>query len=216
MAGKRLSDNNAVTSESPLLSTDSLVVANPGEDRILSFAELTRILHVGVEGVESVRFASESDLAAVTNPENAKYRFHNGQIQFFNTDDSQWYTVSITVSGGKKLSWGDYSAVAVNNQGVIQYPANFIAANNIISVDGGSLKALTPGSGIIGSSYNGTTPRTWSIDQELIRSIVSSIIGEVAADNLVFVAPTGEHIKITAEVINGVAVLNPQIIENDE
>lgn len=213
MAGKRLVENNQVSSESPLLGSDFFVVANVGEDRIISFAELTRILHAGVDDIESYKFVSDEDLASITQPENAKYRFNNGKIQFYNDDDSQWYDLKISTSGGRTLSWGNYKAVSVNSAGVIQEPSNFIAANNIVTINGsgGHLKSLQAGTGIIGDDYDGTAEQTWNIDETYITNIVKNLL-----DDLTLTAPTGERVKISVAVIDGVPVLNPEIVNDNE
>lgn len=139
MAGKRLMDNTAVDANNPLLSTDKFVVAND-TDRVMTFAELARILHDGVDGIETVKFASDEDLAAFTTPENAKYRFKDGEIQFFNGDANKWVSLKFVSSSGAVLKWAvggaEYRAVSVNANGEIVEPSNFIKANKIVTEDG--------------------------------------------------------------------------------
>ena len=214
MAGKRLSDNNSATQASPILPSDSFVLANPNEDRTMSFTELTRILHDGADGVESLKFVADSDLAAITTPENAKYRFHDGEIQILNEDDSQWYSLRISASGGRALSWGDCRALVLNSQGLIQTPANFLQANNIVTIEGG-LKTLSPGSGILGENYNGTSAKTWSLDQAFLKNLVNECLSKFEFNSLILKAPSGEKVKISAKVVNGIPVLNPEILGDE-
>ena len=43
-------------------------------------------------------------------------------------------------------------------------PKNWAKANDIVTSSGGVLKSLTPGKGLSGQPFNGTTPLTWSLN----------------------------------------------------
>lgn len=214
MAGKRLSDNTAVDANNPLLSNDKFVVANSTEDRIISFAELTRILHEGVDGISSVQFASNSELGAITNPSAGKYKISGGKIYYFNDDDSGWYELKVIGTNGKTLTWGAYRAVSVDSTGAIASPANFIAANNIVTVGGGKLAKLKAGSGLIGQDYNGDVERTLSIDTNLIDARIALAISAAlsTARPQIKMSVDGQTVQFTVQIKNGVPTLKGEII----
>lgn len=213
MAGKRLSDNNPANSDNPIFSDDMFVLANAAEDRVMSFAELTRILHEGVDFDGAVRFVSDEDLKEITQPENSKYRFSGGELQFLNADDSQWYAISVRTSGGRTLKWrtengDDIRAVSVDGNGEIIEPANFIAANKLVTANGGQLAAIKAGSGLIGGDFNGSAERSWRLDEEYVRGLVASVVEQPSFIRAV----TGELVQIKCRVVNGIPQFFGEII----
>ena len=211
MAGKRLMDNTAVDANNPLLSTDKFVVANE-TDRVMTFAELARILHDGVDGIEAIRFASDADLAAFTTPENAKYRFRDGEIQFFNSDANKWVSLKFEASTGAVFKWvldgTQYRAVSVNAQGEIAEPSNFIKANKIVTADGGQLAAIKAGSGLIGADYNGAAAQEWKLDEAFLKTFVGK-----ATESLKFIrADSGELVALKCRIKNGVVQFYGEIV----
>lgn len=211
MAGKRLMDNAAVDANNPLLSTDKFVVAND-TDRVMTFAELARILHDGVDGIEAVKFASDEDLAAFTAPENAKYRFKDGEIQFFNDDANKWVSLNFVSSSGAVLKWviggAEYRTVSVNANGEIAEPSNFIKANKIVTADGGQLAPIKAGSGLIGADYNGATTQEWKLDEVFLKTF----IGNTTESQKFIRADSGELVALKCRIKNGVVQFYGEII----
>lgn len=211
MAGKRLMDNAAVDANNPLLSTDKFVVAND-TDRVMTFVELARILHDGVDGIESVKFASDEDLAAFTAPENAKYRFKDGEIQFFNDDANKWVSLNFVSSSGAVLKWviggAEYRAVSVNANGEIAEPSNFIKANKIVTADGGQLSPIKAGSGLIGADYNGATTQEWKLDEVFLKTF----IGNTTESQKFIRADSGELVALKCRIKNGAVQFYGEII----
>lgn len=211
MAGKRLMDNAAVDANNPLLSTDKFVVAND-TDRVMTFAELARILHDGVDGIEAVKFASDEDLAAFTAPENAKYRFKDGEIQFFNDDANKWVSLKFVSSSGAVLKWviggAEYRTVSVNANGEIAEPSNFIKANKIVTADGGQLAPIKAGSGLIGADYNGATTQEWKLDEVFLKTF----IGNTTESQKFIRADSGELVALKCRIKNGVVQFYGEII----
>ena len=211
MAGKRLMDNAAVDANNPLLSTDKFVLAND-TDRVMTFAELARILHDGIDGIESVKFASDEDLAAFTAPENAKYRFKDGEIQFFNDDANKWVSLNFVSSSGAVLKWviggAEYRTVSVNANGEIAEPSNFIKANKIVTADGGQLAPIKAGSGLIGADYNGATTQEWKLDEVFLKTF----IGNTTESQKFIRADSGELVALKCRIKNGVVQFYGEII----
>lgn len=211
MAGKRLMDNAAVDANNPLLSTDKFVVAND-TDRVMTFVELARILHDGVDGIEAVKFASDEDLAAFTAPENAKYRFKDGEIQFFNDDANKWVSLNFVSSSGAVLKWviggAEYRTVSVNANGEIAEPSNFIKANKIVTADGGQLATIKAGSGLIGADYNGATTQEWKLDEVFLKTF----IGNTTESQKFIRADSGELVALKCRIKNGVVQFYGEII----
>lgn len=211
MAGKRLMDNAAVDANNPLLSTDKFVVAND-TDRVMTFVELARILHEGVDGIEAVKFASDEDLAAFTAPENAKYRFKDGEIQFFNDDANKWVSLKFVSSSGAVLKWviggAEYRTVSVNANGEIAEPSNFIKANKIVTADGGQLAPIKAGSGLIGADYNGATTQEWKLDEVFLKTF----IGNTTESQKFIRADSGELVALKCRIKNGVVQFYGEII----
>ena len=211
MAGKRLMDNAAVDANNPLLSTDKFVVAND-TDRVMTFAELARILHDGVDGIEAVKFASDEDLAAFTAPENAKYRFKDGEIQFFNADANKWVSLNFVSSSGAVLKWviggAEYRTVSVNANGEIAEPSNFIKANKIVTADGGQLAPIKAGSGLIGADYNGATTQEWKLDEVFLKTF----IGNTTESQKFIRADSGELVALKCRIKNGVVQFYGEIV----
>lgn len=211
MAGKRLMDNAAVDANNPLLSTDKFVVAND-TDRVMTFVELARILHDGVDGIEAVKFASDEDLAAFTAPENAKYRFKDGEIQFFNDDANKWVSLNFVSSSGAVLKWviggAEYRTVSVNANGEIAEPSSFIKANKIVTADGGQLAPIKAGSGLIGADYNGATTQEWKLDEVFLKTF----IGNTTESQKFIRADSGELVALKCRIKNGVVQFYGEII----
>ncbi len=213
MAGKRFTDNNSITADNPILFDDYLVIGNTVEDRKISYAELTRILHSGVDFDGAVRFVSVEDLKEISEPENAAYRFHDGKIQFLNVDDEQWYTLSICTSGGRTLKWAtlagaEIRAVSVDSNGVIVEPPNFVKANKIVTADGGQLSKLKAGKGIIGDDYNGSGEKTWDLDEVYL----TKFIGKATESAKIIRADSGELVALKCRIVAGVPQFYGEII----
>ncbi len=213
MAGKRFTDNNPVDSDNPILPDDFFVIGNVVEDRKMSFAELTRVLRNGADFDGTMRFVSLDDLKEITEPENASYRFHEGKFQFLNADDSQWYSLSISTSGGRTLKWKSESgteirALSVDQNGVIIEPANFINANKFVTAHGGQLQNLKAGKGIIGDDFNGSTEKTWALDEVFLTKFIGN-----ATESLKFIrADSGELVALKCRIVGGIPQFYGEIV----
>lgn len=213
MAGKRFTDNDSVNSNNPILPDDVFVIGNVAEDRKMTYAELCRLLHSGADFDGALKFVSVEDLKTVVEPENATYRFHNGDIQFLNADDSQWYTLSVRTSGGRTLQWqsdggAKIRAVSVDANGAVLEPSNFIKANKIVTADGGQLAPLKAGSGLIGANYNGAAAQEWKLDEAFLTKFVGK-----ATESLKFIrADGGELVALKCRIKNGVVQFYGEVI----
>lgn len=206
MAGKRLSDNNQVElNGSGFEATDALVVCNSNEDRKLLFVDLLKALANGTNLDGGFTFATSEQLNEFTSPNGGRYKIENGEIKQLNKDDGQWYTIAVAKSGGKTLNWGNLFAVSVNNDGKIEYPTNFVQANNLVTSDGGQLKELKSGSGIIGNPFNGSTSQIWRIDDEYVKRL--------AQQASLIRADTGELVEMKCRIVNGVPQFYGKVVD---
>lgn len=209
MAGIRPSSKPRISADNPISDGDALFVTNEAGDKNIDFSTLQIALRdgTGLEGdqKDNLTFATKAQMAQALIPAEGKYKISEGQILLLNPDDGLWYALQPAKSGGKTLSWksseGDsLEALSVNSAGIIEYPQNFIAANKIVTATGGQLSPLKAGSGLIGQDYNGSSSKTWKLDESYIGSIFASLI----FDKLKFSAPTGEIVEMSVKVSDGV------------
>jgi hypothetical protein len=209
MAGKRLSDNNQVElNGSGFQATDAFVICNENEDRKLLVIDLLKALANGTNLDGGFTFATSEQLKEFTSPNGGRYKIENGEIKQKNQDDNGWYTIAVAKSGGKTLNWGNLFAVSVNKDGEIEYPTNFVQANNLVTSDGGQLKYLKSGSGIIGDPFNGSTSPTWCIDDEYVR--------QIAQQTRLIRADSGELVEIKCRIVNGVPQFYGKVVDDEQ
>ena len=224
MAGTRPSDKPHISAGSPLAENDAIFISNPAEDRNLDFEMLQKMLRDGT-GLETaadkdnLTFPTRREFTVVTTPDGGSYRISNGKIEFLNPDDSQWYTIAVAKSGGKTLKWKTtdgtpLEAVSVNSAGVIQYPANFISANNIVTSTGGQLAAISAGAGLVGQSFNGTSAKTWIVDSSWVTAIANAAITAALANlnSLKLKTADNSTVELRVKIKNGVPTLSPTIV----
>ena len=213
MAGKRLSDNNPIEiNGSGFQAGDAFPVCHENEDRKLYILDLLKALRDGKNLEGGCTFATSAQLSEFVAPDGGTYKIEDGQLKQLNQDDGQYYTIAVAKNGGKTLKWNNLFAVSVNANGQIQYPENFASINGLVTAENGQLKNLNAGVGLIGYSYNGGTETTWKLDLEFLSAFVNSIVSQ----RQLLKAPTGESIKLSARVIDGVAVIEPEIVEESE
>lgn len=180
MAGKRLYENSNIepgNSQRSFRKGERFVLTNdnPHEDRNLEVVSLLKALRDGTGLEGGFTFTTTERLNEVLTPSGGKYKIENGEIKYWNSDDSQWYTIAVSTSGGDTLKWkDDRFAVSVDNSGKVQYPTNFIKANSIVTADGGQLKSIKAGTGLVGTAYNGAKEQTWTLDSSFVESMINS------------------------------------------
>lgn len=214
MAGKRLHQNDSITlAKNKFKEGDALVVCND-IDRKIGITEFIKALAQGTDLEGGFTFATSEQLDTLISGDN--YRINNGKIEFYNSDDSQWYTINITKSS-KVLSWDDKEAVSVNSDGVIQHPSNFITANKLVTADGGQLKSISAGTGLIGDNFNGKEDKTWKLDWEAVEDKINSIVATAKNELMATIkaqsyitADNGEHVEIKARIIEVDGIKVPQ------
>ncbi len=145
MAGKRLYDiTKSSISEEGFNSTDSFVITNESDDKIIRIYDFIKALRDGgYNGFEEdIRFVTPDKIDEIVLPKKGKYKIENGQIYLLNEDNSNWYSIAIGNSNGDTIKWISnkkaYNTVSVNDEGIIEYPSNFIKANKIMTIDGDS------------------------------------------------------------------------------
>ena len=211
MAGKRLSDNNAVELNGNALKTsDAFVITSAEEDRILAVLDLQKVMRdgSGLEGEDkdNLTFFTKAQAAEITAPSEGLYKIEGGEIKSLG-DDGQWYCVLVSKSG-KALSWGGVFSVSVDANGVVQFPQNFVKANNLVTATGGQLSALKAGVGIVGDSFNGSQPATWKIDSEWVKTLIQN----TQSREPVLTADGGEKVKLKCRVTNGIPQFYGEVV----
>lgn len=234
MAGKRLHDNNAIVlngeNGDSFKENDAIVICN-NQDRKINVLEFLKALANGTGLSEGFTFATSEQLNSVIT--GTKYKIENGELKYYNASNSQWYTINVVNTNGDTIKWSKdteengFYAVSVNDNGVIQYPSNFITANKIVTADGGQLKSIKAGDGLIGTDYNGNSEQTWQLDWESVQTKINDAIATLNKKlmatikaNSYVTADNGEQVAIKARIIeiDGMKVpqFYPEIITETE
>ena len=217
MAGKRLKDNDSITlSKNKFKEGDAFIVCNE-IDRKIGITEFLKALAQGTGLEGGFTFATSEQLNKLFGGASGNnYRIKDGKLEFYNSGDSQWYTINITKSS-KVLSWDDKEAVSVNSNGVIQHPSNFITANKLVTADGGQLKSMSAGTGIIGDDFNGKEDKTWKLDWSAVENKINTIVTTAKSELMATIkaqsyitADNGEHVEIKARIIEVDGIKVPQ------
>jgi hypothetical protein len=145
MAGKRLYDiTKSSISEVGFNGTDSFVITNESDDKIIRIYDFIKALRDGEYNgfEETISFVTPDTVDAIKTPNNGKYKIEDGQIYLLNEDNDKWYSIAVANSNGDTIKWISkekaYNTVSVNDEGIIEYPSNFIKANKIMTIDGDS------------------------------------------------------------------------------
>lgn len=231
MAGKRLYENNAIAlNGESFKENDAIVICNK-QDRKIDVIEFLNALANGTGLSKGFTFATSTQLNSVIT--GTKYKIENGELKYYNASNSQWYTINVVNTNGDTIKWrkdtegNNFYAVSVNDNGVIQYPSNFITANKIVTADGGQLKSIKAGTGLIGYNYNGNSEQTWKLDWESVQAKINEAIAKLKAELLATIkansyvtAENGERVAIKARIIeiDGMKVpqFYPEIITETE
>lgn len=232
MAGKRLHDNNAIVlNGDPFKEDDAIVICNQ-QDRKINVLEFLKALANGTGLSEGFTFATSTQLNSVIT--GTKYKIENGELKYYNESNSQWYTINVVNTNGDTIKWtkdgtgeNNFYAVSVNDNGEIQYPSNFITANKIVTADGGQLKSIKAGDGLIGDDYNGNSEQIWQLDLESVQAKINEAIAKLKAELLTTIkansyvtADNNERVAIKARIIeiDGMKVpqFYPEIITETE
>ncbi len=231
MAGKRLHDNDAIVlNGDSFKENDAIVICNQ-QDRKINVLEFLNALANGTGLSEGFTFATSDQLNSVIT--GTKYKIENGELKYYNASNSQWYTINVVNTNGDTIKWSKdtegngFYAVSVNDSGEIQYPSNFITANKIVTADGGQLKSIKAGTGLIGTDYNGNDERTWQLDWESVQAKINEAIATLNKKlmatikaNSYVTADNGEQVAIKARIIeiDGMKVpqFYPEIITETE
>ena len=232
MAGKRLHDNDAIVlNGDSFKENDAIVICNQ-QDRKINVLEFLKALANGTGLSEGFTFATSDQLNSVIT--GTKYKIENGELKYYNESNSQWYTINVVNTNGDTIKWtkdgtgeNNFYAVSVNDNGEIQYPSNFITANKIVTADGGQLKSIKAGTGLIGTDYNGNSEQTWQLDWESVQAKINEAIATLNKKlmatikaNSYVTADNGEQVAIKARIIeiDGMKVpqFYPEIITETE
>lgn len=235
MAGKRLHDNNAIVlngeNGDSFKENDAIVICNQ-QDRKINVLEFLKALANGTGLSEGFTFATSDQLNSVIT--GTKYKIENGELKYYNESNSQWYTINVVNTNGDTIKWtkdgtgeNNFYAVSVNDNGEIQYPSNFITANKIVTTDGGQLKPIKAGTGLIGDDYNGNSEQIWKLDWESVKAEINKAIATLKAELLTTIkansyvtADNNERVAIKARIIeiDGMKVpqFYPEIITETE
>ena len=127
--------------------------------------------------------------------------------------------------------------VLTSDNGKIQSPSDFVKANNLVTADGGQLKSIKAGSGLVGNAFNGKEEQEWTVDKNFIRNQISAGTGILKANTnnsaqmsideeyvktltheSIFMLATDEtgatrKVELTCKIKNGVPVLNLGFVE---
>ena len=123
-----------------------------------------------------------------------------------------------------------------SNEGRVLTPSNFVKANNLVTADGGQLKSIKAGSGLIGEDFNGKEAQEWTVDKNFIQNQISAGKGILKANTNnsaqmsidegyvktlihdgIFMTATDNgatrKVELTCKIKNGVPVLNLDFVE---
>ena len=105
--------------------------------------------------------------------------------------------------------------------------ASLTHVDKIVTADGGQLKSIKAGTGLIGTDYNGNSEQTWQLDWESVQAKINEAIATLNKKlmatikaNSYVTADNGEQVAIKARIIeiDGMKVpqFYPEIITETE